>query len=392
MRFFSTIFGSALFIGFHVLFLWLSTNRLFQINQVGLLERQVWPINDVVSMSVCGVIWGLLVGIQRARREYVHACEVAELCTRMGFSYASIAVKEKWESLPVCDSWRNGFDEMAGTMEGWQFRMVDMEPQIMARRAIFQRKTIAMVEVGDMTGLPEFHLSPRGWGGGGTAWAGFRGMAFDLGSVPDLDCKKVIKEFDQIFELIPLAIQNSLSAWGASASTKKIEQEEARVRLLFSIPVMALLVCYPWVSLQAKKGKLAIWRGEKCLGAPSRPEFLEVIAEICHVLAASAIQREPVQIATSERGGGLGGQVRRYWATIQGGLAGMFLGFFAGFFAFVAISRFQLGPKNFFLLESLLFFGCVITGALLGGVCGAILMNQFDRLLGKLRKKPAVKS
>jgi hypothetical protein len=352
--------------------LWAFLNGVWTINGVGLLERQGWPLDDVVIFAGVGAVAGLFNGLRRSAREREHGLEVAELCEGSGLRYTAEAMRADLPEIPLLEGWSEGRHLMSGERGGVPVRVLDVTTVVERQESREARhRTVALVPA---EGLPAFDLRPRTRAMRLLGMAGVEGVTFDPMSVADPAAADAVTAFGQLFHLMPSGVVPS-GVLGTDFAPE-VEDSEQALRRFFTPDLMGAFNRHPGHSAQAAAGSLAVWRGESFLPARERTELLETALALRAALTRTA--------AAHEAGGAQAvvaalpstdpeSQAARLRNTVVGAVAGFFLGFGIGTAAVFSRPL----PKNLgnagwvALAVPNMVFGSVALGVALGAFLGS---------------------
>jgi hypothetical protein len=347
-----------------ILFWWV--DNLHQVNGIGLLRRQAWPVNSPWVWVAAGFAIGAVGELVSGGRRVGHARKTRELAEELGRKYAeSYSLPPAVSSMPVFFGWSSGRNAMIA-------REVTVFDYVTVTRGsesdTVTEGTVALLPV---DGLPAFDLRPRTLGRRILQWAGFEGLTFDPAATNPTDAE-TIRRFTQLFHLYsvdPVALLADLSE---NSPPKPADQEEA-IRRLFTPAVMASVSLYPAYAIQSRPGFLAVWRGSGVLPSRKRTELWDAAVKLRGFLTLP-----PVRGAGPVVPGRVGTDVSRQVRKLQNSLAGVVIGLFVGFIlASMAMSIVFFrqvpgqGPGLGFFVEPALFFGLILFGAAVGAGIGS---------------------
>jgi hypothetical protein len=351
--------------------LWVFLNGVWTVNGVGLLERQGWPLSDVMFFAGVGAVAGLFTGVRRSTREREHGLEVAEICEASELRYTAEALRADLPEIPLLEGWSEGRHLMSGELGGVPVRVLDVTTVVQRQESREARhRTVALVPA---EGLPAFDLRPRTRAMRLLGMAGVEGVTFDPMSVPDPTAADAVAVFGQLFHLMPSGVVQA-GVLGTDFAPE-VEDSEQALRRFFTPDLMGAFNRHPGHSAQAAAGTLAVWRGESFLPARERTEFLDTTLALRAALTRTAAHEAgSVQaVVAALPGTEPESQAARLRNTVVVAVAGFFLGFGIG--AAAVFSR-PL-PKNFgnagwvALAKPVLLLGSVALGVALGAFLGS---------------------
>ncbi|HKB05414.1 MAG TPA: hypothetical protein VKD90_24530 [Gemmataceae bacterium] len=350
-------------------FLFWFINRSYQVNGVGLLRRQDWPVNSPWVWVAVGFLVGVVGAQVVAARRAAHARKAREVAEELGHEYAeSATLPPGADRLPLFAAWTNGRHAMTGTVHGVLVTLFDCTTIIRGNEEdSYTDRTVAILPA---DGLPRFDLRPRTAGRRLLGWAGFVGLTFDPAAAGPADAETVRRFADHFYLSIddPVAL---LQAVPDGDSPDRAAREEV-VRRLFTPTVMEAVNEFPDFAVQSGPGHLAVWSGDGILAARRRPDLWDAAVELSAAFTRQSGAAAPVIPART--GTDIGRQVRKVQSTTLGALAGAFGGFILSavvmpilFFGAMKDDRPGVG---FFLLP-VVFFGLVLSGATVGAAVGS---------------------
>lgn len=349
-------------------FLFWIINRSYQINGVGLLRRQDWPVNTPWVWVAVGFLVGVVGALVANARRAAHARKAREVAEQLGHEYAeSATLPPGADGLPLFAAWTNGRDAMSGTAHGVPVTLFDCTTIFKgSEEDSYTDRTVAIMPA---DGLPRFDLRPRTAGRRLLGWAGFVGLTFDPAAAGPADAETVRRFADQFYLSFddPVALIQAMPEGGPP---DRAAREEA-VRRLFTPAVMEAVNQFPDCAIQSGPGHLAVWSGDRILPARRRPELWDAAVELREVFTRppGAAAVVPARIGTD-----IGRQARQVQNTMFGAAVGGFGGFFLSavvmpFLFFGAIK--DNGPGVGFFLLPVVFFGLVLVGAAVGATIGS---------------------
>src|SRR5262245_47701619 len=102
---------SAIFAGFLFWFI----NSIHQVNGVGLLRRQEWPVSSLWSWIAFGAAFGMVGTFANGVLLAHHARKTRDLAEELGREYTeSYSLPPESSSMPIFDGWSNGRHAMFG--------------------------------------------------------------------------------------------------------------------------------------------------------------------------------------------------------------------------------------------------------------------------------------
>jgi hypothetical protein len=354
--------------------LWAFLNGVSTVNGVGLLERQGWPLSDVVIFAGVGAVAGLFNGVRRSAREWERGLEVAELCEGSGLRYTAEAMRADLPEIPLLEGWSEGRHLMSGERGGVPVRVLDVTTVVQRQESREARhRTVALVPA---EGLPAFDLRPRTRAVRLLGMAGVAGITFDPMSVADPGAADAVAVFGQLFHLMPPGV--APAGLLGTDFAPEVEDSEQALRGFFTPDLMGGFNRHPGHSAQAAAGTLAVWRGESFLPARERTELLDTAlalrAALTRTAAAHAAGGAQAVVAALP-GTDPESQAAGLRNTVVGGVVGFFLGFGLGATAMFS-APLAKNPGNagwVTLANPVLFFGSVALGVALGAFLGSRL-------------------
>jgi len=348
-------------------------NRSYQINNVGWLRRLEWPVvSNPWMWAAIGFVVGLIGSLIAQVRRAAHARAAQDVAGDQGLEYAeSFTLPTGAEAMPMFTGWSNGQHAMSGEAGGVRIQIFDCRTiQKGDESDTITDRTVALLPA---DGLPDFDLRPRTVGRVLLDFVGFEGLSFDHEAAGPADADTV-RRFAEQFQLFigdPLLVLQAIAA-GEESDPKRAEREAA-VRRLFTPSVMAAVNDFPDCAVESASGHLAVWRGSSFQPPRRRPELLDAAVAFRAALRNTPrTAHEPV--VPSRPGSGVVRQATRMRNTLVGGAIGSFIGFVVSamvisitFFGQVRDGK----PGAGLLLEPLVFFGCVLSGAAVGVLIGS---------------------
>jgi hypothetical protein len=396
----SGIIGSGILaaVAFAFVFWWI--NNIHQINGVGLLRRQDWPINSPWFWAAVGFAVGSFGNAVRALHLADHARKCRELAETLGREYAeSYSLPTEAQPMPVFEGWSNGRNAMTGREGGVPVTVFDYTT--ITEGGDSNTVTDGTIALLPADGLPAFDLRPRTFGRRILGWAGFQGLTFDPVAGDPADAY-TIQRFSELFYLAPVdpvtmmrdmaeqtpkesdgrvhppPLMGRLTAMGEMMENRPPEwagREEA-VRRLFTPAMMDAINQYPEYAIQSRHGFLAVWRGSGVLPAAKRTELYDATVEL-RALLTRPPQSGAGKVIPGRAGTDTSRQLRRVQNTLIGTGVGAFVGFVLSAMAisvvfFRQVPR-QQGPGLGFFIQPLLFFGLTFGGAAVGAAIASRL-------------------
>jgi hypothetical protein len=352
--------------------LWAFLNEVWTVNGVGLLERQGWPLSDVVVFAGVGAVAGLVNGLRRSARERERGLEVAELCEAAGLRYKSEAMRADLPEIPLLEGWSEGRHLMSGERGGVLVRVLDVTTVVQRQESREARhRTVALVPA---EGLPAFDLRPRTRAMRLLGMAGVEGVTFDPSSVADPAAADEVAVFGRLFHLMPPGVAPA-GVLGTDFAPE-VEDSEQALRRFFTPDLMGAFNRHPGHSAQAAAGSLAVWRGDSFLPARERTELLDTALALRAALTRTAAALEAGgarAVVAALPGTDPESQAARLRNTVVGAVVGFFLGFGIGTGAgFSAHLQRNLGNAGWVgLAMPVLIFGSVALGVTLGAFLGS---------------------
>ncbi|RPI83600.1 MAG: hypothetical protein EHM42_08275 [Planctomycetaceae bacterium] len=305
-------------------------------------------------------------------RQQSHSRQLAELSRELGFDWSADVALDSNLVLPLFKNWYNGRNRMRGEKTGVPFQIFDFttvhpddEQSRSTSRTVFQCET---------PDLPEFTLRPRGLGLRLLGMAGVEGLTFDCAAGLDPVESEAVAQFSRRFHLTAIDVVQMIAI--ADSPVDYDSDNENAVRRLFSPRVMELFNKHPDYSVQAGRGSLAVWRGNRILSCQGRTELLKTALEIRSGLVDGVRDSGDVAGLAARPGAEVGRQIARFQNTLIGGAAGLFLGFFLGASGAATIFfRRGMGqpPGWDFVLVPVVFFGSTLLGGGLGAAVGSVV-------------------
>ncbi len=358
---FKTIIGSTIGSGGGIAALWWMINRTYQINGVGWLERQPFPLNNVWIFATVGAVSGFVLGVLRHRRNVQLREELAEVSER---GEVEIATATEEFELPPMQSFANLHsvdNRIARTQNGIRIYVLDattVQETDSANR--YTRRTVVLLPA---EGLAHFNLNAKTIGYRLLAWIGAHGVTFDSSAGSTPEDRAAIEAFGRHYQL------TTGDATDLAAGTPGIyTEEDEAARQAFSLRVLKWLVQHPGWSMESHGGHLALWRGKETPSARRR------LAMIDDALAVLDRLNHPDIVVPARPGTDRSWQSARFQGALLGGVIGVFASFFIGFITTISV-LFNRKPdvRDGFPFEILLFPTILVIGALLGIFIGSRL-------------------
>jgi hypothetical protein len=358
--------GSAAVAGF----LFWCVNNLHRVNGIGLLQRQVWPVNSPWSWIAVGFVCGAVGRFVRGARRLGHARKTQELAEDLGWQYsASYSLPPGASSMPVFAGWSNGRNAMT-SRQG--------EPPV----TVFDYRTVTRDSEGltvtdgtaallPVDGLVAFDLHPRTFGRRLLAWAGFEGLTFDPAAADPTDAETV-RRFTELFHLSAQDLEALLGALTDKGPPESAGQEEA-IRRLFTPAVMAAVNQYPGYAMQSRPGFLVVWRESGVLPSRQRTELRDAALAL-RALLTRPFERGAKAVIPGKVATDRGRQARKAGNTVVGGVLGLFVGFILASMVMSIVFFRQVpgqGAGRGFSLLRVLVPGFVLVGAAVGAGIGS---------------------
>jgi hypothetical protein len=353
-------------------FLFWIVNRSVQINNVGWLRRQDWPVSDPWVWVGVGLVFGFVGSFIRPARQAGHTQAAREIAADQGYEYAEgFTLPAGAEAMPAFAGWSNGRLAMSGSVDGLLVHVFDFTTiQKGDESDTVTDRTVALVPA---AGLPAFDLRPRTVGRRLLGLAGFDGLSFDPDAAGPAD-SETVRQFNDRFQLWvgdPLALLRAVSEGGPPDGAER----EAAVRQLFTPTVMAAVNDFRGFAAQAEADYLAVWQMSGVRPAHSRPALRDAAIALREVfLRTGRTANQPVVPAlagssTTQRAG----QMRN---TTLGAGAGSFVGFVVSgmLLSLLVFGKMDDGRPGIELcVGPLVFFGCVLGGGVIGAGIGSRL-------------------
>jgi hypothetical protein len=351
-----------------ILFWWV--NNAHQVNGIGLLRRQAWPVNSPWVWVAVGFAIGAVGELVHGARRVGHAHNIRASAEELGRKYAeSYSLPPGASSMPVFAGWSSGRNAMTGREDELPVTVFDYTTVTRGSESdTVTERTVALLPV---DGLPAFDLRPRTLGRRVLQWAGFEGLTFDPASTNPTDAE-TIRWFTQLFQLSagdPVALLGDL----LENSPPKLADQEEAIRRLFTPAVMASVSQYPAYAIQSRPGFLAVWRGSAVLPPRKRTELWDAAVDLRGFLTLPP-EGEAGPVVPGRVGTDVSRQARRLRNSLVGGLIGLFVGFILASMVMSVMFFRQVpgqGAGLGFLVESVLFFGFILVGAAVGAGIGS---------------------
>src|SRR5262249_11816078 len=169
--------GSGLLAAAAAGFLFWVVNSTHQVNGVGLLRRQDWPVSSPGAWVAVGAALGMVGALVRAARRAGHARTTREVAEELGRAYAeSSSLPPEARSLPVFDGWSDGRHAMTGRAGAGPVTVFDYTT--VTRGGESDSVTEGTVALLPVDGLAAFDLPPRAPDRRPLGWARLQGLAF----------------------------------------------------------------------------------------------------------------------------------------------------------------------------------------------------------------------
>lgn len=341
-------------VGFAVV--WLVVNNLHKINGVGLLERQGWPFDSVITVSVVGAIIGAMLGLARHKKGQVHHAAVAALSDEIAFQFDDEARQAALPSIPLFKDLGGIENRMSGTHHGVPIEVFDLTTIVKSDEGNSERKRTVVLLPAE--GLPPFQLNAKSWGYRFLDWIGVKGITFDAAQAATPEDRETIEAFQQSYHLVAQDVSSM-----AAGEIEVSEAFVAAVRSRFSLAVLAAFADRPGWSVESADGYLAMWQGNGVMPADAR---LGLLASAVILRDALMTPADPARLPPAPSENVQAQQTARFQGALLGGVLGCFGGFFAGgaimsYFFF----QWQPGGRPPFL-EFIAIPVCAVLGALTG--------------------------
>jgi hypothetical protein len=349
-------------------FLFWIINRSYEVNNVGLLRRQDWPISDPWMWAAAGFVVGLVSSLIWAARRAAYLRAVRAVAADRGWAYAeSFALPAGAAAMPTFAGWSSGRHAMTGTTDGVPVAVFDCTTIIPGDESdTVTERTVALVPADS---LPTFDLRPRSVGRRLLGLVGFEGITFDADAAGPAEAD-AIRQFTERFQVLlgdPLEVLKQL----AEDDPPDHAEHEAALRRLFAPGRMAAVNDFPEYALEASHNFLAVWHGSVVQPARDRPALWTAAVSLRAILTRAGAAGEPV--IPAQPGAAPAEQARRIRNSLFGGLVGSFGGFVVSSILMPLLffgGREDRGPGAKVLLLPLVFVGCVVAGGALGSLVG----------------------
>lgn len=352
------------------LYWWL--DGMHQVNGIGLLGRQGWPVNSPWMWGAAGFVVGSVVGLVQGARRVGYARDARELAEELGRKYEeSYSLPPGACAMPIFAGWSEGRHAMTSGEDALSVALFDFAAvREGSESAAVSEGTAALLPV---DGLTTFDLRPRTLGRRVLGWAGFEGLTFDPRAADPADTETV-RRFTEGFQLFagdPISLIATLSENGPVEA----DGREDALRRLFTPAVMEVVNQYPAYAIQSRPGFLAVWRGAGILPVRKRAELWDAAVHLRSLLTRPP-ERGAGPVVPGRVGTEANRQARRLRNTLVGGVIGLFVGFILAAMTFSIVFFRQVpglgqGPGLGFLVTPLLLVGFTMVGAAVGAGIGS---------------------
>ena len=206
-------------------YFWSLINGFGRQNGVGILERQVWPLNDIYScagIAVCLAILSMSV-FEFLTTKRSNQLEAAGSMLGLKFgetlSKKSLSIKGR---LPLFDHWDEACNLLEGTVDGIQLQVFDYASVVTRRSAPGKdnstqrdQQTVILIPFDNDSG-PSFSMRRRNSLFSISSLLGFDGLSFEGDQTLSIDDQDQIRQFNENY----LVMQPNGEATGSSNGAK----------------------------------------------------------------------------------------------------------------------------------------------------------------------------
>jgi hypothetical protein len=383
--------GSAIGLGFAIGLLWLVVDSFYQVNGVGLLRRQPWPLSSPYLCAAAGAVVGAACAAAARRRARRHARAVAEAGAALGFAYAPTARRDQladYAGLGLLRHYAAARHRLTGRWGGLPVELIDYTfvEEGGSEADTHRTQTVALLPAPE--GTPTFELRPRD----GTvrlvsALLGIPGITFGAGPEPG----GPVDPFNRSYFLSP-GLEGLLARWGGVLSgatgedTTVATREDATeaVRAWFTEDRVRFFAGHPGWCVESDGRYVAVYRRDRLVPAEGRPPFLDEVLAVREALArgggAPLTSAGPSLLHAADPAR----WTARMGATVLGAFAGFFTG---GILGLKAAFAGDIGGFGKFLGSAALFVGGTQGGLALGAFLGNRLIYHPLYAFSRRRKR-----
>jgi hypothetical protein len=346
--------------------LWTVANRSWQVNGVGWLERQDWPLSNVYLCALAGGLIGAVVGLLRWRAGAAQSQEAKHAALALELAFQPEVTREELgeaAEMGLFKDWRSGSNRLTGLVDGQPVEMLDYTSAVESNEGDSEHtQTVALLPAPDS--LPVFELRPRSALLRVLGVLGMEGITFDPEQAPPEDAPAV-RDFRQRYFLSRgLDLENAeLAVAAAEGTTVNKDEQEGPVRRLFTTEVLRHFAARPGWSVDSDGKHLAVWRARALVPGAGRERFLAEVLQVRQAIVLGAAGEGAVVPA----GRGMGGA-----AAVQGRLLGAVLGLFAGMLVGMIVVGGHM--RELRLLTPVCFLGVLVLGLVAGWYLGGLLL------------------
>lgn len=372
-RMFKTILACTIGTGGAVAAAWWMVNRTFQINGVGWLERQEFPLNSIWVFGIVGAVIGFAIGVVRHRRDVRYSEEAAEISEENDFEFDAKPEEVEWPEIPLFANMSSIDNRMTTKKDGVKVDVFDLTTVNQSSESTqYIRRTVVLLPA---PGLIEFRLNAKSFGFRFLDWIGVKGVTFDPNATKNEEDRAAVEAFARNYQLT-----TGDTTELASGTPELFETQDAAARQAFPLPVLRTLATRPGWSIESHGGQLAFWQGNAIHPPRKRLAMIEGALQLRKALLHPA---KPNEILPAIPGTDRGLQSGKMQGALLGGVIGAFASFFFGFIAVMVLFMDRKpGPGDGFPFE--MFIPLILV---LGTALGAFIGTRLARR-GPLLKKP----
>ena len=342
--------------------IWWMINQIV-VNGRSILDRAGWPLNTPVPfVVVASVLTGISV-LRANRRAQALREELRGVAGELGLTFeeGDVAVpREARPTTPLCATWSRCQNRLSGTNDGVPGQMFDLTTVYGAGDgSVYRKWTVVVFE---QTDLPVFSCLPNVW------WTKVDRIRMSPVNFDPEDGDAMTRQTVGEF-------QTSYQVCLPETATRS---EEAEIRRLFRVPLMAALAGHASWFVESADGCLVLAHRGIAPGEERATLWQEATELRRAFLAPGSSARLPIPAAPGmERGR----EENRRVGRAGGAMAGAFVGFFGSFIAFATVTlnrRVGPDPHAMFALLPIMIGGLVV-GACAGTWVGRWLADRTFR-------------
>lgn len=326
--------------GCAVALLWLLVNSSTRSDDLGLLERQGWPLRSLYVCAALGAgvsLWQALISARRAHRRQQDLSGVAEA---LGMHYRPQASSEPpagTAGLCVFSQCPENWNRLYGQWEGCDIQMVDISSGSSAsgRRttgSACRDQTVVVIRVRDAN-WPVFQVQPRGlatWFWVLLGWPGVRFRFRDPHAASGWQ-HQILRRFNRrYYVFVGLARRIAeLAGVDLGLPMGSVPLDEREIAERFSVKALEQFSASRGWSVECCGSHIAFWRAARIVPGRQRESFLRQAAALYRSMADSAMSGPRVEVIINELPDAQ--FHRRLAGLIAGSLVGIALALLAGF-------------------------------------------------------------